>query len=215
MIHVITNRNRHLYEKELTEHFRIRYDIYVRDRKWLALDRPVPLEIDQFDTLDATYLLSIDDGKLIGGSRLIPSTRPHLLSAVFPYLAPRGVPCRADVFEWTRIFVTKDCRGGSDSVSGGRALGEVLCGMFEFALEEGISAITAVGEMWWTPRFLEMGWKVEPLGLPTRIEGEWCNAFQFAVDDEVLANTRKCFGIEGSVLVRRGPQQPAVQHIDT
>jgi acyl-homoserine lactone synthase len=176
------------------------------------------LEIDQFDTLDAIYLLSIDKGKLLGGSRLIPSTRPHLLSEVFPYLAPRGVPRRPDVFEWTRIFVAKDCRGretGSDSAAGGRALGEVLCGIFEFALEEGISAISAVGEMWWTPRFLEMGWKVQPLGLPTRIEGEWCNAFLFTVDDEVLANTRQCFGIEGSVLTRRGPQPPAVQHLDT
>ncbi|KAA5600351.1 acyl-homoserine-lactone synthase [Blastochloris sulfoviridis] len=220
MIHVITSRNRHLYEGELTQHFRVRYDIYVRDRQWLALDRPVPLEIDQFDTLDAIYLLSIDKGKLLGGSRLIPSMQPHLLSEVFPYLAPRGVPRRADVFEWTRIFVAKDQRGangaaGTAKAAGGRALGEVLCGIFEFALDEGISAISAVGEMWWTPRFLEMGWKVEPLGLPTQIEGEWCNAFLFKVDDEVLANTRKCFGIEGSVLTRRGLRQPVVHHLDT
>ncbi|NJL08906.1 MAG: hypothetical protein HC900_12165 [Methylacidiphilales bacterium] len=123
MIHVITSRNRHLYEGELTQHFRVRYDIYVRDRQWLALDRPVPLEVDQFDTLDAIYLLSIDKGKLLGGSRLIPSMQPHLLSEVFPYLAPRGVPRRADVFEWTRIFVAKDQRGANGAAGTAKAAG--------------------------------------------------------------------------------------------
>ena len=126
------------------------------------------------------------EAALIGGSRLIPSTRPHLLGEVFPHLAERGVPRRPDVFEWTRIFVAREHRGGG---FGGRALGEILSGIFEFALEEGISAITAVGEMWWTPRFLEMGWKVEPLGLPSVIAGEPCAAFQFQVDEDVLDNT--------------------------
>jgi acyl-homoserine lactone synthase len=208
LIHIVHRKNRHFYKKALMEHFRLRYDIYVKDRKWLDLDRPVPLEIDQFDTLDAFYLLSIDRGKLIGGSRLIPSTRPHLLGDVFPYLAQRGVPRRPDVFEWTRIFVAREHRGGG---FGGRALGEILCGIFEFALEEGISAITAVGEMWWTPRFLEMGWKVEPLGLPSIIEGEPCAAFQFNVDEEVLDNTRRCFGIESPVLMRRDPHLVALE----
>jgi acyl-homoserine lactone synthase len=216
MIHIVTRRNQHLYRNELKEHFRIRSEIYVPDRRFLAIDRAIPLDIDRFDTRDATYLLLIDGGRLVGGSRLIPSTRPHLLSEVFPYLAPRQLPRRHDVFEWTRIFIARDQRGsGATRVAGGRALGEVLCGIFEFALEEGISAISAVGETWWTPRLLEMGWKVEPLGLPTRIKGEWCSAFLFMVDDEVLANTRQCFGIEGSVLTRRGPQQPALYYYDT
>ena len=220
MIHIVTRCNKHLYRNELREHFRIRSDIYVPDRRFLAFDRAIPLDIDLFDTLDATYLLLIEGERLVGGSRLIPSTRPHLLSEVFPYLAPRNVPRRPDVFEGTRIFVARDHRGvsagrGATQVAGGRALGEMLCGIFEFALEEGISAISAVGETWWTPRFLEMGWKVEPLGLPTQIKGEWCSAFLFKVDDEVLANTRQCFGIEGSVLMRRGPQQPALYYYET
>ncbi|CUU41913.1 acyl-homoserine-lactone synthase [Blastochloris viridis] len=198
--------NRHLYKNELMEHFHLRYDIYVRDRKWMDLDRPVPLEIDQFDTLDAFYLLSLDGSRLVGGSRLIPSTRPHLLGDVFPDLALRGVPRQPDVFEWTRIFVAKAHRGGDS-----RALGEILCGICEFSLEEGISAITAVAEMWWTPRLLEMGWKVEPLGLPRLIEGEPCNAFRFAMDEEVLDSTRRYFGVDAPVLLRRAPELVAAE----
>jgi acyl-homoserine lactone synthase len=208
LIHIVHRKNRHLYKKALMDHFRLRYDIYIKDRKWLDLDRPVPLEIDQFDTLDAFYLLSLDRGRLIGGSRLIPTTRPHLLGEVFPHLAERGVPRRPDVFEWTRIFVAKEHRGGR---SGGRALGEILCGILEFSLEEGISAITAVAEMWWLPRFLEMGWKVRPLGLPSLIEGEQCGAFLFEVDEAVLDCTRRFFDIAAPVLVRRAPSLVAME----
>ncbi|NJL08422.1 MAG: hypothetical protein HC900_09285 [Methylacidiphilales bacterium] len=56
------------------------------------------------------------------------------------------------------------------------------------------------------------GTGTEPL--PTQIEGEWCNPFLFTVVDELLANTRQFCGIEGAVLTRRGPQQPAVQFLD-
>ena len=52
-IHVVTKHNRHLYEGYFDPYFRLRHDIYVKQRKWMALDRPDGREIDQFDTEDA------------------------------------------------------------------------------------------------------------------------------------------------------------------
>jgi len=75
MIHVITSANRHLYEPELLAHFRLRHEIYVVERNWTNLSRPDGLERDQFDNEDAIYILASEDDQIIGGSRLVPTTR--------------------------------------------------------------------------------------------------------------------------------------------
>src|SRR5215472_17064512 len=111
MIHVITSDNRHLYELELLANFRLRHEIYVEERNWYDLARADGLERDQFENEDGTYILAIDSGQVIGRSRLVPTTRPHLLSEVFPYLASvRGLPIGVDIYEWTRMFVIKSRR---------------------------------------------------------------------------------------------------------
>jgi len=63
--------------------------------------------------------------------------------------------------------------------------------------------------MWWLPRFHEMGWTVEPLGLAELISGEWSVAVMFPIDAKVLASTRAAHGIDASVL--DGRYRPA-QH---
>jgi len=40
MIHVISIANRHLYADVLEEHFRIRHDIFVEERRWETLRKP-------------------------------------------------------------------------------------------------------------------------------------------------------------------------------
>src|SRR3978361_1072545 len=110
-IHVVRKDNRHLYEKYFDPYFRLRHDIYVKQRKWTALDRPDGREIDQFDTEDAVYLFFIDGGKQHGGMRALPTMLPTLMSAIFPYLNIRGAIRRPDVFELSRIFVIPERRG--------------------------------------------------------------------------------------------------------
>jgi acyl-homoserine lactone synthase len=211
MIHVVTAANRHLYESELHEQFRIRHDVYVGERGWKALARVDGLERDQFDDDGATYILSIEGEHVIGGSRLVPTTRPNLLSDVFPHLAAvGGVPCDPAIFEWTRIFVIKERREGRNS---GRAAGAVICGILEFCLAEGIEALTAVMETWWLPRFHDMEWTLRPLGLPEMIDGEWTVAVLMPITERTLETTRAFHNIEAPVLVRRGPQRPAITEV--
>jgi acyl-homoserine lactone synthase len=204
MIHVITSGNRHLYEPELLAHFRLRHEIYVSERHWNDLARPDGLERDQFDNRDAIYILATDNGQVIGGSRLVPTTRPHLLSEVFPYLASvRGLPRAADIYEWTRMFVIKSRREGR--TMGGLTRGMVICGVLEYCLDSGITSLTALIEMFWLPLFHSMGWNLTPLGLPELINDEWSIAVKMAVNENTLASTRAFHGLAGRVSVAAKP----------
>jgi acyl-homoserine lactone synthase len=211
MIHVITSANRSLYRDELHDHFRIRHDIYVGERGWKALERADGLERDQFDTDDAIYILGIDGGRVVGGSRLVPTMRPHLLSEVFPHLAAeRGVPRDPAIFEWTRVFVIKERRDGRNA---GRTAGLIICGLLEFCLDQGVSALTAIMETWWLPRFHDMGWTLHPLGLPELVDGSWTTAVMMPIDEATLDTTRAFHNITGPVLTKNGPQRPAIREV--
>jgi len=212
MIHIVTAENRHLYEKEMLEHHRIRYDIYVRENNWKNLKVEDGRESDQFDTEDAIYILAIEDGRVVGGSRFVPTIKPHLLSDVFPALADvRGVPRSPDIFEWTRLFAVadkRDRRGDSANITG-----QVLCGGLEFLLGEEAASFTIVTEAFWLARTHTWGWKLSPLGMPALIDGQWLVASIITVDFETLQATRRRYGIEGSVIVRHGITRPAVRHV--
>jgi len=83
-IHVVRKDNRHLYENYFDPYFRLRHDIYVKQRKWMALDRPDGREIDQFDTEDAVYLFCIDGGALTTSCRESSSFRSAAASMPAP-----------------------------------------------------------------------------------------------------------------------------------
>lgn len=202
MIHLVTAENKHLYQKELFEQFRVRHDIYVDERKWEALRSPDRLERDQFDNDDAAYLLAVENERVVGGSRFSPTDKPHLLSEVFPHMAEvRGVPRAPDVVEWTRLYAIKEKRA---SWQDGGTIGQLLCSGIEYCLTAGYSAFTFIFEAWFLGRIHDTGWKVIPLGLPAVIENGWWLAAQVPVDNEVLQSTRRYCGVQGSVLLRRG-----------
>lgn len=200
MIYAITAANRHLFARELDDYFRIRHEIFVGDRGWTNLARPDGRERDQFDTDDAIYIVGIDNGRIYGGSRLVPTVRPHLLSEVFPHLAAvRSVPRDSGIYEWTRVFVTKDRREGGNA---GRTAGTVICGLLEYCLAEGVHGLSGVIDAWWLPRFHDMGWTVRPLGLPELVGRDWVVAVVMPIDAGTLERTRAFHGIEGPVLAR-------------
>jgi acyl-homoserine lactone synthase len=212
MIHIVTAENRKLYEKEMLEQHRIRHDIYVRENNWKKLKVEDGRESDQFDNDDATYILAIEDGKVLGGSRFIPTMKPHLLSDVFSSLAEvRGIPRSPDIFEWTRLFTVSEKR--DRNAGPGSVTGKVLCGGIEFLLGEEATGFTLVTEAWWLTRTYSWGWKLSPLGMPVLFDGEWLVASYVPVTQETLQATRRRFGIEESVIVRHGISRPAVRNV--
>lgn len=210
MLHIVTAENRERYRDQVEESYRIRHKIYVETRGWKNLEREDKREIDQFDNENAIYLLALDeeDGRVVGGSRLVPTLCPHLMSDVFPQLASmRTLPRATDIFEWTRYYVVPEKR---ESHAVCNVASVIMCGVQEYCLDEGVSTLSIVTEPFWIPRFLELGWNPRSLGLPVDIEGEAVIGITVDISEEALAQTREMRGIDHPVLIREGISQPAI-----
>lgn len=207
-IHVVDRSNRDAYRCQLEQHFRLRHDIYVGERGWKELARPDGREIDAFDTDDAVYLLGIlPDRGVVAGSRLVPSLKPHLMSDVFPELAPQGVPRTIDIFEWTRIFVVPALRRSGTPCP---AAGIVYCGIVEFCLQRNISRLSIVCETYWIDRLTALGWKPQPLGPPIEHRGETIIGLIVDMGATELEAARRACAISRSVLWAKEELAPAM-----
>ena len=197
-IHLVTWDNRKHYRKVLERYFRIRYEIYVKHRRWRDVARPINIEIDAFDNEHTLYVLALDtNGKIVGGSRLVPTLEPHLMSEVFPVLAGGRPPRAAEIFEWTRFFVVPSLRThGTPSPIAGL----VLCGLLEVAQRLGIRQISVVCETFWPKRLRALGWTLIELGEVLEHPDGDIIALLIDVTPEAVEQTRRAYGISGVLL---------------
>jgi len=195
-IHIVTAENRAGYEAILDEYFRLRHEIFVGERGWRDLERPDGRDMDRYDNDRATYLIALDNGRVIGGLRLYPTLLPHMISESFAHLVRgRDVLSGPSILECTRYFIVKERRTGRTDC-------RLLAAFQQFCLEEGITEVTAVVEMWWLPRWQQAGFKVRPLGLPTMVEGQPCIAAAIQISEDSLRHVSRLAGLRGSCLVR-------------
>lgn len=205
MIHVISASNRHLYQDAIEQHFKIRHKIFVEERGWKTLERPDGREMDQYDDDDTIYLLAMDEGKVVGGHRLYPTTKPTMIDEIFPHLAAvSGCPSAPDIWEWSRYFIVPAQRDSDLNL-------RLMAAVQEFGLDEGISQVSAVIEMWWLPRFQQAGFALKPLGVPALIENAWTIATLIDINESALWTVQQMVG-KASVLKRHGPQRRHVAH---
>lgn len=203
MIHAITAANRHLYEDVIEQHFRLRHEIFVEERGWETLRKPDGREIDSYDNEDTVYLLALENRRVVGGHRLYPTTKPSMMSEVFPHLAAvRGCPADPLVWEWSRYFVVRDRRDGTLNL-------QLMAAVQEFCLGQGIAQVSAIMETWWLPRFHESGFVVTPLGLPELVENAWTMAATIDIRQETLDTLHGRVGT-ASVVREDGPHLDAV-----
>jgi acyl-homoserine lactone synthase len=179
----------------LEQYFRLRHEIYIDDRGWRDVERPIGMEIDAFDDRHAVYLIGLDDSNNIrGASRLVPTLGPHLLADVFPELARYKPPRDENIFEWTRFFVHPDLRThGSGRPSQAAAL--ILCAMLEFGLRANLRAISVVCETFWPDRFRKLGWNVEQLGPVLHHADGDIVALLITLSADMLQRTRTAYGL--------------------
>jgi acyl-homoserine lactone synthase len=189
--------------------YRQRYDIYVKRRKWSGLKPEGELEKDQYDTEDAVYLLALDDGDaILGGLRLLPTERPHILGELFPHLARHaGIPRGPDIYELTRFYVAPF---GATRAQRDWLIGVLSAGMFEYCLANGIRRVTSVIDTFLLPLMLSMEWPVRPLGLPARYPEGIALAILAEASPTALANVRRTRGIRGPVLRSREVAVPRI-----
>ncbi|WP_245456470.1 acyl-homoserine-lactone synthase [Mesorhizobium sp. M2A.F.Ca.ET.043.05.1.1] len=140
------------------------------------------------------------NGKIVGGSRLVPTLEPHLMSEVFPILAGGTPPRAAEIFEWTRFFVIPSLRtkGASSPVAG-----FVLCGLLETAQSLGIRQISVVCETFWPKRLRALGWTLLELGNALQHPDGDIIALLIDVTPEAIEQTRRAYGISGVIFADR------------
>ena len=89
-----------------------RHQVFVDHLGWTLPDAARDAEWDRFDRADTIYVLALDvEGKITGCARLLPTTKPYLLSVVFPQLGgEEPLPMSPTVWELSR-FAAFDLTG--------------------------------------------------------------------------------------------------------
>jgi N-acyl-L-homoserine lactone synthetase len=208
MIDLVLPESRLGFAAALMEMHHDRKQVFVDRFGWRLPAKGSWLEVDQFDNDYAVYLLARSpEGRHRGSVRLLPSSRPHMLSALFSQLCPRGVPSGDDCWEISRLVTSPADAAGTAVLRVHRLLALALV---EFAQDNAIRRYSLVAEAHRVPALLSVGWSVTPLGLPTMVDGEQLQALQIDLQSETLDDMRRRLRIAQPVLrVMEAPRRAA------
>ena len=213
MIEIVTSRNALLYQDALQDMFHLRHRIFVERMGWEALRKSDRLERDQFDNDDAIYLLlTEDDGTVVGTHRMLPTTKPHLFSDVFPSLcAVKGVRRGERIVELTRTCVDEE---SLDKAAMEQARKRLMVGLFEFCLRAGYESFTLLTPTDLLFRYLLIGLDITPLGMPVDMDGTRQVAVVVKVDQNALDAMRMALGVAETQVVYLGAPHDDVLELE-
>ena len=134
---------------------------------WTDLRRPDGLEIDQFDHDEAVHQIVIRGNELAGYQRMLPTTRPHLLTEVLADLSEGTPPSGPNIWELTRYAVAPGFRDGRRGVS---TVGtELIAGFVEWGLKRGVNKVIIEFEPMWVLRALATAFPGDAAGLSAHL----------------------------------------------
>lgn len=203
VIQVITSRNQHLYGKQLDQMFRMRHEYYVMGHGWAGLKSANGREVDEFDNLEAVYLVSVDEfGDVAASLRLNPTTGPTLLKKFSDY-ADDALPVSPKCWDLSRWIARPDQRRADGKRWPSNHQRELALGVLEFCQSRGADCLTMLCEERLAQRIGAYGWRVTYLGQPREYEGGKGTAVAARIDvgDETLSLTRAKTSIIRPVLV--------------
>ena len=181
MIHVIHGGLAAVDDGLLAQMYQDRKRVFIDLLRW---DLPVidgRYEIDQFDTPSAIYLvIAGPDGTHLGSMRLLPTTQPHVLGSIFPFLCEDSPPKDANVWEISRLCLSRSIRAAERRLVRNRLATVATL----FALDKGISSYCCVADMPWYQQILLFGWRCVPLGLPQDLPCGMLAALSIEIDEE-------------------------------
>jgi acyl-homoserine lactone synthase len=184
MLNIVTPANAYQYQTELDEAFRLRHRVFVDEKGWSDLRRDDGRETDRFDDEHAIHMLYTEAGRVIGYQRMLPTTRPHLLSEVMPELCDGQRPVGPNIWEWTRYCVEPEHRERGRMLS--PVANALLSGIVEWGLESGVDTIVIEMNPLWLLRLVQFHFRVTPLGVPHLLNGEETVAVTASFDGRTL-----------------------------
>ncbi len=148
---------------------RLRRKVF-KDRLDWSVSTTGDLEIDHYDTLDATYLIVADRGAVLGCVRLLPTTGPNMLANTFPELLDGGLaPCSSLVAESSRFCVDTELAGPTTDGGLRQTTLTLLEAMREWGEARGLASIATVTDLRMERVLRRAKWPLDRIGSPRRI----------------------------------------------
>jgi acyl homoserine lactone synthase len=185
MIRIVTKDNAERHVSNLYQMHRLRKTVFMDRLGWDVTVRG-ELEIDEYDALGPSYLLSIDRCDALDGCvRLLPTTGPNMLRDIFPsFVTKAAVPCGERVWEASRFAVNKNTTAAEAGLS--QTTHDLLIGVLKFGLSNGIRTIACVVDVRMERILRRAGWQLDRLGPARRIGKTVAMAGQLDVSEQIL-----------------------------
>jgi acyl-homoserine lactone synthase len=201
MIHIVISENALLYKGQMDQASRLRHRNFSKQQSWCALANPGGRPLDERDNGQAVHMLYVVQGKVLGFQRLLPTTRPHLLSDIIPELYLVDPPVGAHIWEMSHHSIAPDHPSRSCSASTiANALGLALV---QWGLECGVTHLIIEIDPAGLLPLVQLNFQPLPLGLPCKIRGKDTIAVMIAFDHMTLERFRQMRGPQ-----RRGAGEP-------
>jgi acyl-homoserine lactone synthase len=200
MLLVITGADVHRHSALMERVFRFRHSIFVEEKGWRDLRQPDGLERDRFDDAHAIHHICLRGDEIVGYQRLLPTTRPHLLSDVLTDLCRARAPRGPKIFEWTRFCVAPGWRDLRPKPDG--PFLELTQGVVEWGLARRVDTVTVAIDWRLMVIAMQLRFFVRSLGFPKRIGRDEVVALCMSFSRETLETIQRARGCNGSVLAK-------------
>ncbi|MGH2447686.1 MAG: acyl-homoserine-lactone synthase [Chloroflexota bacterium] len=199
MIFVVDAANRRHFAADLLTMHRQRKAVFV-DRAGWKVPVIADQEIDRYDLLEETvYLLAKEEphAPLLASARLLTTTGPHLMQDLYSAAYRAALPSGPRAWEISRYCTVPGICGRSKRLG---FLSEVVCGVMELGLAQGVDQVIFAANRALLPLALECGWDARAVG-PTLSDGnDEVTAVAAAITPDGLSNVCSRHGIPGSVI---------------
>lgn len=206
MIYVIDSLNKQDYRPMLEEMYRLRKRVF-HDRLGWDVEITDGMEIDIFDSLDPSYIVSVDsEGHVVGCVRQLQTTGPHMLSDVFSSILDGEPPLRSSrVWEATRFCVdTQRLSGGRGRNTISYVTSEIMIAAIELAISAGVTdAIAVVDPVMNRVLHRSGNGPYDYLGTPKQMGKVVAMAGLIDCTQERAARIRAFSGIEGNIFAQQ------------
>lgn len=214
MIIIVDGLNRGQFQPLLNDMFRLRARVFAGRLGW-EVNIKNGMEIDQFDHMDPSYIIGVDDEmNVISCARVLQTTGAHMLSDVFNAILCGQEPVRSpNIWESTRFCVdTKRLKGEKSKQTISTATCELMVGVLEYAQESGITDIITVIDPV-MDRVLKRSNNAPHGYVGETVPMGKVKALAALLDctDDRIANVREFAGIDGEIFM---PEETALRKLE-
>ncbi|MEM1386934.1 MAG: acyl-homoserine-lactone synthase [Pseudomonadota bacterium] len=170
----------HVHGSAFFDYLELRKQFFVDRLNW-DVPHNQSYEMDQYDNPTAWYSLVVEDGVVLGGARVMPTTsiwgqHTYMLRDAFTGTID-SIPARAMpseivtpmVWECTRLVISDTLRNGEDRA---RCLSMIVDGLADVAQSRGATELVTLSTLSLVRALRQLGFPAERLGEPYQDPGD-------------------------------------------